>query len=348
MTMKARILPRDAFAGLSEEWARLAAGAGGVPVLDVDFVAACLEHLASDEVNLAVIEQGSAVVAMSFLVTSRLGTLETWAPGQAPLGLFVVERPEYLPAVLEAIFKHYPTRAMLSVLQQDSRYTEPNSFGTLADEVAYIDTPWIECATGFDEYWESLGSNIKRNMRKDGNKLEARNITPRMSVVERPEDIAAAVAAYGELEMSGWKGAENSAVSADNAQGRFYTGLLERFSARGRGFAYQLFYGDRLVASDLAIAGADCVVILKTAYLDEERATSPAQMLRRSYFPLLIERYAGGRIEFYGRALDWHRRWTKLARPLYHVNVYRSGAARAVVRAARSVRHGATDAARTS
>lgn len=296
MTMKARILPRDAFAGLSEEWARLAAGAGGVPVLDVDFVAACLEHLASDEVNLAVIEQGSAVVAMSFLVTSRLGTLETWAPGQAPLGLFVVERPEYLPAVLEAIFKHYPTRAMLSVLQQDSRYTEPNSFGTLADEVAYIDTPWIECATGFDEYWESLGSNIKRNMRKDGNKLEARNITPRMSVVERPEDIAAAVAAYGELEMSGWKGAENSAVSADNAQGRFYTGLLERFSARGRGFAYQLFYGDRLVASDLAIAGADCVVILKTAYLDEERATSPAQMLRRSYFPLLFERYAGGRI----------------------------------------------------
>jgi hypothetical protein len=37
--------------------------------------------------------------------------------------------------------------------------------------------------------------------------------------------------------------------------------------------------------------------------------------------------YASGRIrtiEFYGRARDWHAKWTREFRRMYHVNVYRT------------------------
>jgi len=65
------------------------------------------------------------------------------------------------------------------------------------------------------------------------------------------------------------------------------------------------------------------LVVLKTTYDESLRAVSPASLLRFAYFRALFDEGAIRSIEFYGKVMDWHLRWTSDVRTLYHVNAYR-------------------------
>jgi len=65
-------------------------------------------------------------------------------------------------------------------------------------------------------------------MTEQGYKLELKGIRD-------PGQVAEAIREYGMLEAKGWKSREGTAVTADNAQGRFYREVFERFCARGEG-----------------------------------------------------------------------------------------------------------------
>lgn len=64
-------------------------------------------------------------------------------------------------------------------------------------------------------------------------------------------------------------------------------------------------------------------MILKTAYDESIRSYSPASLMREEVFRQLWDAGRIRRIEFYGRLMDWHTRWTEQSRTLYHVNWYR-------------------------
>jgi hypothetical protein len=136
--------------------------------------------------------------------------------------------------------------------------------------------------------------------------------------------VAAAVADYGRLESTGWKGRQGTAIGAGDAQARFYRTILENFCARGAGSIYRYWFGERLVATDLCIEDGRQIVILKTAY-DEAApgALSPALLMREEQVRALFDEARLERIEFYGRVMEWHQRWTGDVRTMYHVNFYR-------------------------
>jgi len=46
--------------------------------------------------------------------------------------------------------------------------------------------------------------------------------------------------------------------------------------------------------------------------------------MRREYFPPIFDNHEAGRIEFYGKVMDWHTKWSDEIRTLYHVNAYRN------------------------
>jgi hypothetical protein len=129
---------------------------------------------------------------------------------------------------------------------------------------------------------------------------------------------------YGRLESAGWKAGSGSAVDAANAQGRFYTQMLEAFARVGGARVYRYWFGDQLVAMDLCIHERDCIVILKTAYDESVPANlSPALLMREEAVRGLFDDGRFARIEFYGRVMEWHTRWTDAVRTLYHLNLYR-------------------------
>jgi len=64
--------------------------------------------------------------------------------------------------------------------------------------------------------------------------------------------------------------------------------------------------------------------VLKTAY-DEAlgRQFSPALLMREEACRSLFDAGDIERIEFYGRVMEWHLRWTGEVRTMYHLNAYR-------------------------
>ena len=96
----------------------------------------------------------------------------------------------------------------------------------------------------------------------------------------------------------------------------------------GRGRIYRSWFGDKVVAMDLCIHDDEAIVILKTAYDESYKAVSPSTLMHQDEFQQLFVEQKFKRIEFYGKVMEWHTRWTDNARPVYHANVYRHAVVR--------------------
>jgi CelD/BcsL family acetyltransferase involved in cellulose biosynthesis len=189
----------------------------------------------------------------------------------------------------------------------------------------YVQTAWVKVDGLFDQYWNARGKNLRQNMRKQRNKLSEDGIDPQLEILSAPSDVAEAIRDYGRLESAGWKASGGTAVHPDNAQGRFYRAVLEAFCAEGRGRIYRYRFGDKVVAVDLCVESNETLVVLKTTYDENFKALSPALLMRQDAFREIFDSGRIKRIEFYGKLMEWHTRWTDEARTLYHLNYYRWG-----------------------
>ena len=125
------------------------------------------------------------------------------------------------------------------------------------------------------------------------------------------------------MESGKRKAERGTAIHPDNAQGRFYSELLEHASRRGEAVVYQYLFNERVVAMNLCLQRNGILVVLKTTYDESIKSFSPAFLLRENE---LQEIYREGQvkcIEYYGRLMDWHTKLTDRKRGLYHLTQYR-------------------------
>ncbi len=318
------VVPAQQFAQHAARWQALHAASAGSPLLAVEFVDALLGAFGSGAEQLAWFEQGGITYAMTLVTPTRLGMWETFQPAQAPVGLWL-QRDAGAPVHVDSLLGALPGVALaLGLTQCDPMLLARPANGGALRTLDYIDTARITLASDFDTYWNERGKNLRSNLKKQRNRLRAEGVETRLEILRAPHEMAAAVADYGRLETSGWKAAGGTAVAADNAQGRFYTSMLEAFCRRGAGSVYRYWIGDRLAAMDLCVEGGGCLVVLKTAY-DEgiDKQFSPALLMREEACRFLFDEARFKRIEFYGRIMEWHTRWTQEARTMYHLNRYR-------------------------
>jgi len=107
-------------------------------------------------------------------------------------------------------------------------------------------------------------------------------------------------------------------------RGKFYLNMLEEFCRQGAGRIYRYWYNDDIVAMDLCIEGNGSIIILKTTYEESlNYRTAPALLMRQEAFKQLFSDGKLKRIEFYGRAMEWHTSLSDELRTLYHINEYR-------------------------
>lgn len=133
-----------------------------------------------------------------------------------------------------------------------------------------------------------------------------------------------ATAQYGQLESAGWKAIEGTAIHPDNAQGRFYLDLFERASRRGEAVIYRYRFDDRIVAMNLCLARAGTLVVLKTTYDESIKTYSPALLMQETILQGLYGDRRIARLEYFGRMMDWHNKWTESKRALYHYTYYKA------------------------
>ncbi|MGI9024508.1 MAG: GNAT family N-acetyltransferase [Burkholderiaceae bacterium] len=325
-----KVLPASAFGAIASQWDALNDAGFRSPVLHSDFVSPLLTHFGDGREHIALLEgRGDGTVGLRrAVIVSRTNAFvhDSFQPSQAPIGLWLQDDGSRgLPATdeMRALAASLgATTAIVGINQLDPEHVarRDDEGQTTSD---YIATARVTIVGSFDDYWAARGKNLRSNMKKQHNKLDAEGVELRFDCLTDSASVAAAIVDYGRLESAGWKASSGTAVAADNAQGRFYREVFERFSARGAGRIYRCFYGDRLAAMDLCIQHAGVMVILKTAFDETIRGTSPAFLMRHDYLPAIFANHSLDRVEFYGRVMDWHTKWTDEVRTLYHATTYR-------------------------
>ena len=324
--MSWKIYPIDCFSALANDWDGLQARAGGVPFLESRFILPLLKEFGDGRELIAVFQAGPEITAAMILVRGRLGMWRTFQPSQLPLGACLFGSAADCVSIVRSLIRALPGLALgAGITQLDPQLRSRPESAAIVDTQDYIQTAWVEVNGSFDAYWEARGKNLKQNLRKQRNKLDAEGVKVELECITSACDVAEAIQDFGTLESAGWKAGSGTAVHLGNAQGRFYRTMLETFCDAGRAKIYRYRFGDRIVAMDLCIMSDAMLVILKTTYDESYKTLSPAFLMRQDQFRRLFEDNENriSCIEFYGKVMEWHTRWTENARTLYHLTVYR-------------------------
>jgi Acetyltransferase (GNAT) domain len=294
-------------------------------LLDSGFVSPLLKHFANSEVLFGRSTNSSDPGAV-LLISKGQGRWETFQPSQAPIGLFLLGAPDNSGGALQRLTRKLPGYALeLSVLQQDPDYSSVPLTESRPgiERLDYIQTARITIAGDFESYWKQRGSNLRHNLARRRRRMAEKNLNGELLARRAPGEVADAIREYGRLESAGWKAKDGTAVSLDNVQGRFYRDVFEHFCARGEAVIYQFAVNDKVVASDLCLFRNGMMVVLKTAYDESFNEYSPALMMREDIMKQLFAENQVRVVEFYGRVMEWHTRWSEEVRTLYHVNCLR-------------------------
>lgn len=319
-----RNYPVSNFESLVPVWDALQSVVAPVPVLHSDFIRVGLRHFGSGRERLAVCGNANDPVAMGIFDRVGTGSWQTFQPSQFPLGPFLMRDGVGVETLLPGLTRCLPGFPLVTSLTQvDTLLVRPPREIGSSQSIPYIETAWVDVVGTFDEYWSARGKNLRHNVKRQTAKFVESGTSTVLQVIERPEHVARAIAEYAQLEGAGWKAGEGTAVQPGTPQGDFYKTLLEAFCASGHGRVYAYCIDDRIAAVDLCIEQGDVLVVLKTAYDESLKSISPATLMRHEYFRQIFEEGRIRRIEFYGRVMEWHTRWTDKRRPLVHVNHYR-------------------------
>ncbi len=319
-----------AFAPHAAAWDALQARVAGLPFLESAFLAPLLTVFGTGRERLALLGDPKAPRAAAIVTPAGTAQWATFQPSQLPLGAWLSAGGEPLEPLADGLLRALPLPALaLGLTQIDSLFHPRGADNARWRGQDYIATAWVDLGGDFETYWEARGKNLRQNLKKQQKKLDTAGTVTRLECLTRPEDVAPALANYGRLEASGWKGSEGTAIAPGHPQYAFYRAMLEGFARAGRVRLYQYWFDDAVVAMDLCIESGGKIVILKTAYDEAHKAVSPSTLMRQLQFQQLFDAAAAGgpirRIEFYGKVMEWHTRWTADARPVYHATRYRWG-----------------------
>jgi CelD/BcsL family acetyltransferase involved in cellulose biosynthesis len=323
--MKWSRLPITEFDGFTAEWDQVNPRAlADAPFMRSIFMRPLLRQFAQGNEQIVVGRDGGRVAVAAILQPVRPGMWQTFQPSQLPLGALLCANDADVREVFSGLLTALPGFAIsLGITQLDPVVVPRPAQQPRLQTLDYIQTAWVDINGTFEAYWDARGKNLRHNIRKQRSKLDEQKIATRLETLTRPEDVAAVVRDYGALESAGWKASQGTAIHPDNPQGLFYREMLENYCGLGQGRLYRYWFGDRVVAVDLCIASEQALVILKTTYDETQQTYSPAFLMRHAAFGDLFKEGSIRRIEFYGKLMDWHKRWTDESRTLYHANFYR-------------------------
>jgi len=310
----------------AQAWDRLNAQRGDLPFLSSWALRAALEVFGDGHEQLFIATQGGRAVAMFMLRPDGPLRWRTFQPSQVPLGAWVAAADLPVDALAAGLLLRAPGLCLaVSITQVDPRFAPRAADDALTRHDDYIETGWLELQGSFDTYWAARGKNLRQNMRKQRNKLAADGIAAAMRVLRETREMAPALARYGQLESSGWKAGQGTAIHIDNEQGRFYRRLFEDAAERGEAVIYEYLFDARTVAMNLCLLRGGVLVVLKTAYDESIKSLSPAFLLREEELQSWFATGEVSRIEYYGRLMDWHTKLTDTKRTLYHLTRFRWG-----------------------
>lgn len=319
--MNWHLYPIAEFKQYHESWDRLNKEEVNSPLLSSDFVSPLLDYFSSSNDRLAIHGDSHNPDAMAILTKTKFGVWETLQPSQAPLGLWLQNQTNSTASFLSQLRKVLPFPTLLvGVTQQDPDLLPRPEKSSGLSTLDYIQTARVTVNGSFQDYWGRRGKNLRQNLNRQRNRLDREGIQVTLKIITEADEIPQAIVEYGRMESAGWKNAGGTAIHIDNNQGKFYRDMLIYFCRHQDALVFQYYYGDQLVATDLCIKDAHSLFILKTTYDETITTSSPAMLMRQEAFEYIFNNQLVEKIEFYGKVMDWHTKWSEEIRVLYHIN----------------------------
>jgi len=314
------------FAEHSTRWDQLNHDTYQSPILEARFVAPLITHFGNGSEWICTYKDNGKIVAMGIIKKKSFGNWSTFQPSQAPIGLWLCDSHYNLTKLLASLTSKIPGPcAIFSLLQQDCQLTPRADNESRITTLDYIQTAKIHTNIGYEAYNKSRSKNLRKNLRKQHNKLLEKSLETSLQVIRNADQVQLSIREYGELESGGWKSKTNTAIHPDNTQGKYYTQILKNFCESSDAIIYKYLIGDQLAAMDLCVCNNDTIVILKTTYNESLGEYSPALLMHNEVFQDIFENTSFQSIEFYGKVMDWHKKWSNDFRDIYHLNFYTLG-----------------------
>lgn len=309
--------------GFAAQWDQLNAREfGSHPLLDSRFVNGLLEHFSQGQEWVAVCLANDQATAMCIVTPRRAGVWQTFVPSQAQIAPALVKDAGLARRL---VAKLPGAVGVLDLLCQDPALSTPATGPWYHSSCKpHALTISIPLRGGFENYWATRAKKLASNLRRYERRAAADFSEVRFSQIKSAAEMSAAVARYAALESSGWKGAQGTALTPDNEQGRFYTELLESYAARGGADVFELWFDQVLVASRLVIRGGNTVVLLKTTYAEPFAKHAPGRLLLKRAIEQMFGDYAEQTLEFYTDADHELLAWAAQSRIIGHVSLYRN------------------------
>lgn len=192
-------------------------------------------------------------------------------------------------------------------------------------------SPYVSLPKSFEVLQQALGSRFRSSLRRRRRRLAELG---RVEVlrVSGPEDLDVYLERAYEIERSGWKGQNGTAIVQDARTLGFYTKLAHFAASAGALSLFFLLLDRKAIAFDLAMTYAGRYLTLKPGYDEAYAPYSPGQLLTESSLQDAIER---GLTEFdlLGDDLPCKRDWTDRVRPHAWLFVFRNNGLGRLLRA---------------
>ena len=305
-----RLTEPDEIQHLSGEWDDLAARAGGSPFLRPGWINAWWDSFASGTPVLFTARRDGRLAGVLPL-ERRGGVLASASNWHTPEFGCLAEDEASRAGIFEWVMRERARRVDLAFLPADgpdAAALAEASMGLAVERREILRSPYLEIAGDWDSYWSGLSKNLRGTIKRCRNRLADMGET---SVeLHRDGDLDQILTAAFELEASGWKGDEGTAITAQPETERFYRRVAAWAAERGLLRLTTLSVGGRPVAFNYAIDDNGTEHLLKLGHDAELNRFGPGTVLTAEVLQAAFERGVR-RYDFGGGDDSYKLRWAQ-------------------------------------
>jgi CelD/BcsL family acetyltransferase involved in cellulose biosynthesis len=295
---------------LAGEWDDLATRTGASPFLRPGWITAWWDAFGSGSPVLFTAWRNGRLSGL-LPMERRGGVLASASNWHTPDYGCLAEDDESRAAIFEWVIRERRRRVDLAFLPADGADSEAfaeAASGCILERRVLLRSPFVQIAGDWDAYWSGLSKNLRGTIKRCRNRLSDIGETS-VRVHQDGADLESLLTTAFELEASGWKGDEGTAISDRPETARFYRRVAAWAAERGMLRLAVLSAGERIVAFNYAISDNGCEHLLKLGHDAQLNRVGPGTVLTAEVLQAAFERGLD-RYDFGGGDDAYKLRWT--------------------------------------
>lgn len=181
--------------------------------------------------------------------------------------------------------------------------------------------PFVDCTDSWDEYWKSRGKSRTEWGRRERRLMEDQGA--QFACLTEWNQIAPQFDALLEIEASGWKGKEGSAIMQSPQTLAFYTACAKAWAAAGTLRIFVLYLERTPIAFEMNVQTGGRLNCVKHGYLEQHAKQGPGQVLRIQVLKWAFERPDVTLFDMFGPSTEAKMKWATGTEALYTIRVFR-------------------------